>query len=100
MPGDDAQPDPTRAGAAHRRVGLLPPLPAEPQSLPSPLPLAVAEPALVVAREAAGAVTGADARPRLSVGKRAGAFAMLGVAAVIGAVAGLLGGDDDKGATA
>ena len=45
-------------------------------------------------------MTGADARPRMSVGKRAGAFAMLGVAAVIGAIAGLLGGDDDKGATA
>ena len=55
---------------------------------------------MVVAREAAGAVTGADTRPRMSVGKRAGAFAMLGVAAVVGAVAGLLGGDDDKGATA
>ena len=53
-----------------------------------------------IAKEAAGAATGADARPRMSVGKRAGAFAMLGVAAVVGAIAGLLGGDDDKGATA
>ena len=75
------------------------PTPA-PARAPGPLPVAIAEPALVVAREAAGAVTGADARPRMSVGKRAGAFAMLGVAAVIGAVAGLLGGDDDKDATA
>jgi membrane protein len=58
------------------------------------------EPALVIAKEAAGAATGADSHPRMSVGKRAGAFAMLGVAAVVGAIAGLLGGDDDKGATA
>jgi membrane protein len=58
------------------------------------------EPALVIAKEAAGAATGADSRPRLSIGKRAGAFAMLGVAAVVGALAGILGGDDDTGATA
>ena len=76
---------PSRAGPA-RRDGRQPvsPRPALPMAeaaadarrpspaLPQPLPFVVAEPALVVAREAAGAVTGADARPRLSVGKRAG----------------------------
>ena len=58
------------------------------------------EPALVIAKEAAGAATGADSHPRLSIGKRAGAFAMLGAAAVVGAIAGRLAGDDDEGATA
>ena len=93
-PRDDAASDEPVSGLPiARRPARRPPL-------PSRCPLALAEPALVVAREAAGAVTGADARPRMSVGKRAGAFAMLGVAAVVGAIAGLLGGDDDKGATA
>ena len=64
-----------------------------------PRPADVAGPALVVAKETLEAASGADSRPRLSLGTRAGAFAMLGVAAVAGAIIGLLAGDDDEGAT-
>jgi membrane protein len=85
------------AGAAPDRDAE--PTPSPMPRLTAPDPLALAEPAMVVAREAVGAATGADARPRMSIGKRAGAFAILGVAAVAGALAGLLGGDDDPGAT-
>jgi membrane protein len=64
-----------------------------------PRPADVAAPALVVAKETLEAASGADSRPRLSLGTRAGAFAMLGVAAVAGAIVGLLASDDDEGAT-
>ena len=90
--GDAADAKPTPKPTAQ-------PKPTTNVPVPEAVAFAVAEPALVIAKEAVGAATGADARPRMSIGKRAGAFAILGVAAVAGALAGLLGGDDDTGAT-
>ena len=65
----------------------------------APAPVAVAGPALVLAKETLEAASGADARPRMAIGTRVGAFAMLAVAAVAGAVVGMLADDDDEGAT-
>ena len=92
---DDKLPKATPADPSARLKQLAPNRSAPQASGISPI-----EPAMVIAKEAAGAATGADSHPRLSVGKRAGAFAMLGVAAVVGAIAGRLAGDDDEGATA
>jgi hypothetical protein len=93
--GDDDKPNATPADPSARLTQLAPN-----RSAPQTGGINPVEPALVIAKEAAGAATGADSHPRLSVGKRFGAFAMLGVAAVVGALAGILGGDDDTGATA
>jgi membrane protein len=77
----------------------------KPNTKPSPAPepattgTSVAGPALAVAKETLEAASGADARPRLDLGTRVGAFAMLAAAAVAGAIVGLLAGDDDDGAT-
>jgi membrane protein len=62
-------------------------------------PLEAAEPALVIARETLEAASGADARPTMSLARRAAAFVMLAVAAVAGAILGLLADDHEGGAT-